>query len=54
MNDLGFKLFLVGVAIFMWALFSLMASDTKAEQGNCHKTYPIDYVLYTNLFCEVK
>ena len=33
---------------------SLIASETKVMNGHCGKTYPIDYVVYTDWFCEIK
>jgi hypothetical protein len=38
----------------IWGILSATSSMFKAEFDNCGKTYPIDYVLYTNLFCEIK
>lgn len=37
-----------------WVLFSFASSSFKETKGNCGKAYPIDYVLYSNLFCEIK
>ena len=39
------------ISIF-WVIFSFTASMFKDMAENCGKQYPIDYVLYTNLFCE--
>lgn len=47
----------VQVLIFMigfWFILSLFAAMIKAAEGNCDKTYPIDYIFATNLFCENK
>ena len=44
----------------IWAAFSFFASAVKSDprpgtkESNCYKKYPIDYVLYTNLFCEIR
>lgn len=46
--------------VVIWTCLSLMGSFQKSfpditdRTNNCGKTYPIDYVIYTNLFCEVK
>lgn len=46
----------IGIAVLVWSMVSFMSSIVKATlvYDNCGKTYPIDYVLYTNLFCEIK
>ena len=46
----------IGMILSLWALFSIAASIIKVGErtNTCGKTYPIDYVLYTNLFCEIK
>ena len=40
----------------LWALASLMGSLVKTGpmSNSCGKSYPIDYVIYTNLFCEIE
>lgn len=42
--------------VICWLVLSSMGSAFKASPGSdtCDKTYPIDYILYTNLFCEIK
>ncbi|MCF5862669.1 hypothetical protein K3H50_04745 [Aeromonas veronii] len=45
--------------LLVWVLASLLGSVFKSSSGirgydNCGKTYPIDYVIATNLFCEIK
>lgn len=42
------------MAIVVWVVFSMMTSAAKNDLDNCDKTYPIDYVLYTNMFCEIE
>lgn len=42
------------ILLMIWAVFSMLASAILAENGNCHKTYPISYIFYTRLFCEVE
>ena len=45
----------VAVIVFvLWCGTSVLTSAIKSENGNCGKTYPIDYVIYANLFCEVQ
>ncbi len=50
-------------AIAVWAALSFTGSFIKQidkedflrepKGNNCGQTYPIDYILYTNLFCEI-
>lgn len=49
---LGFAI--TGIAL--WAALGVASSALKAagSNNNCGKNYPIDYVIYTNLFCEIK
>jgi hypothetical protein len=52
---------LIAVVIFVWAILSVLGSVIKSDVGgansgantNCGKNYPIDYVIATNLFCEI-
>jgi len=44
----------VCLAIFAWVAISFMASMIKSGTNSCSNTYPIDYIVYTNLFCEIK
>lgn len=39
---------------FFWAFLSLFGSLAKSDQNLCGKTYYADYVLFNDLFCEVK
>ena len=51
------------IAIAAWSLLSFTGSFIKqidkydrfgkAKGNNCGQTYPIDYIFYNNLFCEV-
>ena len=43
---------LMGVGFYFAA--SLIASEAKVLNNHCGKTYPIDYVIYTDWFCEIK
>lgn len=43
--------FIIAVIIF-WLLFSFGGSLVHSE--NCDKVFPIDYIFYNKLFCEVK
>lgn len=54
-------IFPIVAGFFIWLMVSVMASEQKArpsfsdkEATNCGKTYPIDYIIATNLFCEIK
>lgn len=42
------------VLVVFWLCFSWMGSMSKNAGGACGRSYPIDYVIYTNLFCEIK
>lgn len=47
----------VAVAICLaafWFLASLVASSIKTSESNCGKSYPIDNIFYSDLFCEEK
>jgi hypothetical protein len=41
------------IAIFIYTFLCLVGSAIKLE-GRCGKTYPIDYIIYSDLFCEIK
>lgn len=34
-------------------MYSDRYSTAHVSASNCGKTYPIDFILYTNLFCEI-
>lgn len=58
-EDLKGALTLFMIAVFFWAVISMFASAMKTTDDlhgvdNCGKTYPINYFVYTNLFCEIK
>ena len=45
--------------LLCWLADSFACSVMKSSKpyndvSNCGKTYPIDYIFYTNLFCEIK
>ena len=52
----------IAICLAIWVIASFTGSFIKqldkrdylgqAKGNNCGKTYPIDYILYTNLFCE--
>jgi hypothetical protein len=48
------RLFSAILGFLVWLLVSAGASAIKLDNGSCGKKYPVDYVLYTNLFCEIK
>ena len=43
----------IGV-LFAWALLSFLRSSIKTIELSCGKTYPIDYIFYSSLFCEIE
>lgn len=49
---------LLPMFIIFWFGFCILGSFFKVlptdGENSCGKTYPIDYIIYTNLFCEVK
>jgi hypothetical protein len=46
--------FKIIVALFLWVYLSVIASHIKSDSLNCDVSYPIDYILFTGLFCEIK
>jgi len=40
--------------VVMWMNLSTFASIFVANKEVCDKVYPITYILYTKLFCEIK
>ena len=53
MKNSGFYAMQIALIFFVWLIASMMASGLKTEHNNCGKNYPIDYLLATNLFCEM-
>lgn len=45
-----FMLFIFAV----WAIVSFTTSAITADKGYCNANYPIHYILYSKLFCEIK
>jgi hypothetical protein len=41
-------------ATVLWLMVSLLGSDAKARAGACDKKYPIDYLIFSRFFCEIK
>ena len=43
------------LGLTLWLSLSLLGSLVKAlPSSDCDREYPIDYILYTKLFCEIK
>jgi len=42
------------VYIFIYFCICVIGSEIKALSDSCDKTFPMDYIVYTNLFCEIK
>lgn len=42
------------MTLAFWIMFSIFASVVQLRAGNCDKTYPINYVLYSKFFCEIE
>lgn len=42
------------MAITIWLVLSLFGSFVKTGNNNCGKSYYVDYIIYTKLFCEVR
>ena len=40
--------------LLVWVCISVIGSMWKNADKACAKTYPIDYIIYTKLFCEIK
>ena len=50
---------MIPMFVMIYMCLCLLGSFFKAlpstkDIPTCDKTYPIDYVIYTNLFCEIK
>jgi len=39
---------------YIWFVLSIVCSSFMAITGVCDKKYPIGYVFYSRLFCEIK
>ncbi len=44
----------LGFIIVIYLILTIFNSFVKIDLNNCNKTYPIDYIVYSKLFCEVK
>jgi len=46
----------LAIIFYAWAFCSLIGSMIKASPSadGCGKNFPIDYVIATNLFCEIE
>lgn len=40
--------------ILTWVALSGLGSMARREFKGCDKVYPLDYILYTKWFCEIK
>tara|TARA_R110002126_G_scaffold140488_4_gene285332 strand:+ start:418 stop:594 length:177 start_codon:yes stop_codon:yes gene_type:complete len=40
--------------LLIWMVISFMGSIIKSGVVGCDKTYAIDYIVYADLFCEIK
>ena len=52
-----FSVFGLCMTMIVWLHFSIIASGFKIAYESCGPTgdrYPIEYVLYTNMFCPVE
>lgn len=54
MNTISNRLFVLYIAITAWVILSIGFSGVRVNQYNCDADYPIDYVIYTKWFCEIK
>ena len=43
-------------AVLIWGAASFLGSMTKSSSlmNSCGRNFPVDYIIYTNLFCEIK
>ena len=44
----------VCMIVIVWTLIGILFSGLRTEKDNCDKTYPVDYIIYTQWFCEIK
>jgi hypothetical protein len=42
------------IVLAVWLMLSITGSAVKSASNLCGNTYPIDYVLYNNWFCEIE
>ena len=49
MRDIKFILI-----FWVWGILSFATSAEKSSSGNCWKKFQVDYILFTNLFCEIE
>jgi hypothetical protein len=40
--------------VTLWFLLSVIGSSVKGDGDKCDKTYPGDYIFFTEGFCEIK
>ena len=52
MNKTEISLHILWIFI-IWLFLSFISSIFKLQDNNCTKTYYVDYVLFTKVFCEV-
>jgi len=39
--------------LLIWSILSFVISTSKSSSGACGKEFQLDYILFTNLFCEI-
>ena len=40
--------------LLIWSILSFVISTSKSSSGACGKEFQVDYILFTNLFCEIE
>jgi hypothetical protein len=47
------KILLIFIVTF-WLLISTIGSAVKGDGYKCYRTYPVDYIFFNELFCEIE
>jgi hypothetical protein len=47
------KIFLISI-VALWFLISSIGSAVKGDGYKCDRTYPVDYIFFTEAFCEIE
>ncbi len=54
MNFIKNNLDVITTMIVAWFIISVFSSFAQNDKDACDKTYPINYIFYSKLFCEIK
>ncbi len=54
MNFIKNNVYWITFMITAWFIISVLFSFIQIDRKACNKTYPINYIFYSRLFCEIK